>query len=162
MILKQEIVLFITYIICVSIFISCSNENSQAQHYNSKKSDHQSLSLDLTLFSYIPPQINGCTCFLSTNEQEFKKKQYIYVNDYVITSYVSINGVMTKFIMLNFNYKDSDNSVANYKSSQYEMKVEVKHLNDTGKKKRKKTGKITIKSKDGKTLTKTFYGECNC
>jgi hypothetical protein len=162
MILKQEIVLFITYIICVSIFISCSNENSQAQQNNSNKSEHQSLALDLTPFSYIPPQIKGCTCFLSTNEQEFKKKQYIYVNDYVITSYVSINGVMTKFIMLNFNYKDSDNSVANYKSSQYEMKVEVKHLNDTGKKKRKKTGKITINSKDGKTLTKTFYGECNC
>lgn len=153
------------FLILVSLLFtySCNDGETTVQSRKSKTKNEQiQLDLGLETFTYVPPQIKGCSCYLSRNKEEFDQKIYIYVNDFVVTSYVNINGVLTKFIMLNFDYVNSKNSVANYKSFGYEMKVEVFHHDKNKKEEGIKTGKITIKTKDGRTTTKSFYGKCHC
>ena len=54
----------------------------------------------LDSFSEFPPEIDGCACYFSDSEEEFKKSTYIYTDDYGKNAFVSINGVMTKFELI--------------------------------------------------------------
>ena len=38
-------------------------------------------------FSNFPPEIDGCSCYFSNDSTEFKKGQYIYMNDFAQTSF---------------------------------------------------------------------------
>ncbi|MBI2258862.1 MAG: hypothetical protein HYU67_08190 [Flavobacteriia bacterium] len=125
------------------------------------ESEQRKITLDLIEFDYIPNNINGCKCFLSLNEEQFKKGKYILVNDFVVTSYASINGVMTKFIMTFYDNIGVGYSIGTYRSGNLEMKIEVFHKK-TDTKFGIKTGRVTIESKDGRKTVKDFYGECKC
>jgi hypothetical protein len=57
---------------------------------------------------------------------------------------------------------DTENTVAKYKSDKYEMTIEVKDGGKNGDETWLRTGTIKLTDKKGKTLTKTFYGECGC
>lgn len=144
----------------LSIFYACSGDSKLTEN---KQLEHQNDSIDLKLkaFQYIPDQVKDCGCLFANDKDKFLQKKYILVSDFIVTSFVNINGVLTKFIMMSYDYQNSKTSTAVYKSSGYEMKVEIKHLRKETNK-GKKTGKITITTKDGRILVNYFYGECGC
>ncbi len=113
-------------------------------------------------FSTFPPEIDGCSCYFSNDSTEFKKGEYIYMNDYAQTSFLKVNGVLTKFAQTDFKEIDSLNVIAKYKSDNYEMTIESKDGIQNGDETWLKTGVIKLTDKKGKTITKTFYGECGC
>ena len=139
---------------------SCEEGNTASMDYKSIIKENEVLKVNLSELSYIPLEEKKCNCQFSTNEKSFKLKQFIFVNDHIVTAYLNIDGVLTKFIMLNFKNTSSNTSISTYQANGYKLKVEMKHMT---KKQRtqKKVGEITLKAYDGREVVKTFYGECN-
>ena len=113
-------------------------------------------------FSNFPPEIDGCSCYFSNDSTEFKKGQYIYMNDFAQTSFLKINGVLTKFIQTEFKKVNAQTTIAKAKSDKYEILIEVKDGIQNGEETSLKSGTIKVTDKKGKTTIKTFYGECGC
>ena len=111
---------FLTAVTLTFLF-ACGQRNSDksATQTTSIKPDELTLSIDT--FSTFPPEIDGCSCYFSNDSTEFKKGEYIYMNDYAQTSFLKINGVLTKFTQTDFKEVDSLNVKAKYKSDHYEM-----------------------------------------
>src|SRR5690606_40181846 len=86
----------------------------------------EKLTLSIDTFSTFPPEIDVCSCYFSNDSTEFKKGEYIYMNDYAQTSFLKVNGVLTKFTQTDFKEVDSLNVKAKYKSDHYEMTIEYK------------------------------------
>lgn len=150
----------IALVVFFALFYSCT-ENTKSPKHKSQTRQTESLRLNLTAFRFIPEQIKNCYCVFAADKKKFKQKKYILISDIIVTSFVNINGVLTKFIMMSYDYQNPKTSTAIYKSHGYDMKVEIKHL-EKEMNKGKKRGKIIITSKDGRTLVKYFYGECGC
>lgn len=118
--------------------------------------------MKIDTFSTFPPEIDGCSCYFSSDSIEFNKGVYIYMNDYAQTSFMKINGVLTKFIQTDFKKNDSFNIKAIYKSDKIEMTIESKDGKQNGDETWLKTGTIKLKQQNGKIISKSFYGECGC
>ncbi len=152
---------FLTAITLTFLF-ACgqNNSNKNISQADNLTTDDQVLTIDT--FSTFPPEIDGCSCYFSNDSTEFRKSEYIYINDYAQTSFLKISGVLTKFTQTDFKEIDSLNVKAEYKSDNYEMLIESKDSIQNGDETWLKTGTITLTDKKGKTITKTFYGECGC
>ncbi len=148
--------------VTVLLLFACgqSNPDKSATQTTSIKPNELTLSIDT--FSTFPPEIDGCSCYFSNDSTELKKGEYIYMNDYAETSWLKINGVLTKFTQTDFKEVDSLNVKAKYKSDHYEMTIESKVGIQNGDETWLKTGIIKLTNKKGESITKTFYGECGC
>jgi hypothetical protein len=137
-----------------------SNSSKSVSQAENIRSNLQGLTIDN--FSTFPPEIDGCSCYFSNDSTEFKKGEYVYMNDYAQTSFLKINGILTKFTQIDFKEIDSLNVKAIYKSDNYEMTIESKDGIQNGDETWLKTGTIKLSNKKGQTITKKFYGECGC
>jgi len=141
---------------------SCGNkskENTGLKNENPSKIN-QEFSIDK--FSDYPPKIDGCSCFFSNDSVEFNNKEFIYMNDFASISFLKINGEIIKFTQTDFREVDNTKIISKAKSAIYEIIIEVNDGKRNGDESMLKTGKIKLTDKNGKTLTKTFYGECGC
>jgi hypothetical protein len=129
---------------------------------NSDKTIEQRANLTIDTFSTAPPEIDGCSCYFSRDSLEFKRGEYVYVNDFAQTSFLRINGVLTKFTQTEFKEVNKTKTLAKAKSDEYEMTIEVFDGRQNGDETSLKTGTIKVTDKNGKIITMTFYGECGC
>ncbi|MGL5015830.1 MAG: hypothetical protein ACRC6V_16345 [Bacteroidales bacterium] len=118
--------------------------------------------MTIDTFSTFPPEIDGCSCYFSNDSLEFNNGEYIYMNDYGETSFMKINGVLTKFTQTEFKVIDSLNIKAKYKSDNYEMTIESQNSIQNGDETWLKSGTINLTNDKGEMITKRFYGECGC
>lgn len=137
-----------------------SNSEKNATQSTSIKPEQQMLTIDT--FSTFPPEIEGCGCYFSNDLTAFKNGKYIYMNDFAQTSFLKINGVLTKFTQTDLQEVDSLNVIAKFKGDNYILTVESKDEIQNGDETFLKTGTIKLTDKNGKTIEKTFYGECGC
>ena len=158
--LKREILPIWFLAIAMILFVACGQRNSNK---NIERADHvNSQVLSIDTFSAIPPEIEGCSCYFSNDSTEFKKAEYIYMNDFAQISFLKINGVLTKFTQTDYKKVSKTTTIAKAKSDLYEITVEVKDGKQNGYETSFKSGTIRLTDKNGKTITKTFYGECGC
>jgi hypothetical protein len=148
--------------VIATFFFSCGQSDSRnnVTQADNATNDNQILTIDT--FATFPPEIDGCSCYFSNDSTEFSKREYIYMNDFAQTSFLKISGVLTKFNQVDFKEIDSLNIIAKYKSDNYEMTIESKDGIQNGDETYLKTGTIKLTDKKGKTIIKTFYGECGC
>jgi hypothetical protein len=118
--------------------------------------------MSIDTFSTFPPEIDGCSCYFSNDSSEFNKGKYIYINDYAQTSFLKINGVLTRFTQTYIKEIDSLSTIANYIGDIYNMTIELKDGIQNGDETWLKSGTINVTDISGNTITKTFYGECGC
>jgi hypothetical protein len=137
--------------------ISSNKSVTQTDNINP---DEEELTIDT--FSTFPPEIDGCSCYFSNDSTEFNKNEYIYMNDFAQTSFLKINGVLTKFTETDFKKVGKTVTIAKAKSDKYEMAIEVIEGKQSGEETALKSGKIKLTGKNGETITRTFYGECGC
>jgi len=126
-------------------------------------SDNQILSIDT--FSTFPSEISGCGCYFSINSAEFKKDEYIFMCDIDKTSFLKINGVLTKFTLIEDSAKGealSGRFKAKFKSDNYEIEIEYSKTGEHGYESSNMKGTIKLTDKNGKTVVKTMYGLCGC
>lgn len=158
---KSIIPAFLIAISLLSLF-SCGNSNSKksASHIDSLAISTPPLTIDT--FSTFPPEVEGCSCYFSNNPKEYKEDHYIYMNDFTETSFLKINGVLTKFTQTEFKNIDKETTIAKFKNNRYELVIEVKDGAQTGYETSSKTGTIKLTDEKGRTVTTSFYGVCGC
>lgn len=160
MIFKKKIVPTLFTLFTVTLLLACGQNNSNVSQTDNVAIGNQTLTIDT--FSTFPSDIDGCSCYFSNDSAEFKRGEYIYMNDYAQTSYLKISGVLTRFTQTDFREIDSLNVRAKYKSDNYDMTIESNRGIQNGDETWLKSGIIKLTDKKGKTVTKTFYGECGC
>lgn len=148
--------------IMLSFLFSCGQPNSDKGSSTVDSLSKSSQTLTLDTFSTYPPEVDGCICHFSNDSTEFTKGEYIYMNDFAQTSFLKINGILTKFIQTDFKEINVTTIVAKAKSDNYEMTIEMIDDTQVGDESWSKTGTIKLTDNKGKTITKTFYGECGC
>jgi hypothetical protein len=139
-----------------------ADDSSSSSSSSEEGVNANDLVLTLDTFSTFPPEIDGCACYFCNDSLEFEKRLYIYANDYAQTSFLKINGVMTKFVQIDFKELSTTTTIAKAISDQYEMTIECIDGIQSGDETWINTGTIKLTDKKGRTLTKTFYGECGC
>lgn len=119
--------------------------------------------LTLDTFGDFPPEIDGCSCYFSSDSAAFGKGQFLYVNDYMETSFLKINGMLTKFVQTSLEEIDGATSVMTAKAGdQYELTIEIEAGSQNGDETWLKTGRLKVTDKSGHTVSTAFYGECGC
>ena len=120
-------------------------------------------SFSIDTFSVFPPEIKGCACYSSNNENEFQVNKYIYANDYGDNAFVSINGVMTKFKLIKVNQLEKKHTISKGMSEdkKFELIIDIKEIGEIDETWQHQ-GFLKLKHKDGKEIVKTIYGECGC
>lgn len=69
---------------------------------------------------------------------------------------------MTKITQTDIIEVSKTRTVAKAKSDKYEMTIEFSNDKQSGDETSLKSGAIKLTNKNGKTITKIFYGECGC
>lgn len=162
---KKNYIFSLTILTLISLTIlllACGQKKSNQKNLQNKKSSNIDKSISVDTFSTIPPEIDGCSCYFSNNETEFKNNEYIYANDFAEIAFLKINGIMTKFIQTKFDNLSNGVTIAKYKSDKYEMTIEVKDNGQAGKESSIKTGTIKLTDKNQKSTERQFYGVCGC
>ena len=143
------------FILGVFLF-SCKGPATETQQVSS----HESFRIDT--FSTIPPEIDGCSCYFANDSSEWKQGHYIYVNDFAKQSFVKLNGVLTKFTLVEENVIDSLKTRQFFKNDTSELLIESQIIRASGDETWHKTGMFLIQTKSGLQIQKTFFGECGC
>lgn len=112
-------------------------------------------------FSTFPPEIDGCACYFSNNKKEFDNKQYIYADNYENKAFISINGILTQFILSKSDTLSHDHYIKTYSNTKGDVIVDIKQvgqLDETWQ----QVGTIKIRLKGVVEIVKRFHGECGC
>lgn len=112
-------------------------------------------------FRDFPDEIGGCACYFSANKEDFIEGNYIYADTYHDHAYISINGKMMQFTLKDQIDVTESYWMKIYTNKQYEATVESEEslkADDTWQQK----GTISVKSRDGKVVKETIYGQCGC
>lgn len=145
----------------ILLFYACASDSGVSSVFSLKKVKTENPGLNLSVIQYLPDQVKDCACLFASDKDKFLQKKYILASDFIVASFVSINGVLTKFIMMSYDNQNSKISTAVYKSNGYKMRVEIKQLKKDINK-GVKSGKITITTDYGQSIVRYFYGECGC
>lgn len=158
---KNKILQTILIAITLTFLFACgqSNSNNNVTQVDNTITDSQILTIDT--FSKFPPEIDGCACYFSNNETEFESKKYIYADDYGNNSFVSINGVMNKFIISKSDTLPNNHSIELWTNDKYELTIDIQQVGQLDETWQQK-GTLKLKSKSGQTIVKNIYGECGC
>ena len=73
----------------------------------------------------------------------------IYINEYIQTSFLKINGVLTKFTQTDLNKLDHKTVFLKAKSTNFNLTIEVKDEIKNGDEKWLKSGEIILTNKNG-------------
>jgi hypothetical protein len=146
----------------MAFLIACGQGNSMKNAEQTNKLTIPDKVLRIDTFSTFPPEIDGCSCYFANNLTEFKNGEYIYINDFAEVSFLKVNGVLTKFTQTDYKNVDKTTTMARAKSELYEITIEVKEGKPSGEETWLKSGTIKLSDKNGKSVTKRFYGECGC
>lgn len=152
---------FLAFVVLL-FFNACNQASSPNSQTPAEDPSMEAKELSIDTFSTFPPEIDGCSCYFSSDSIAFKKGVYVYMNDYGTISFLKINGVLTKFTQTDLKEFGEKKRIIKAKNDQYEMTLEVIDGIQNGDETWLKSGTIKLSDKKGKTITKSFYGECGC
>lgn len=162
----------IVFFLFTALIVSCnpgdSNKQTAATSNAPTEIKRDSLvgqTMWIDTFSKFPSEIDGYACYFSNDENAFKSRKYIYVDDRMQLGFVYINGTFTKFKLVEekeiTEKKLMKKFMKKFENEQYELIIdmeEVSQLDETWQQK----GILKLTKKGGETVTKTIYGECGC
>ena len=141
-------------LVCSSlIFISCAKEKAEAQKPET---------FTVNTFTDLPPEIDGCSCTFSEDSVSYAKEKYIYANNFAATSFIKINGKLIELTETEHSNPDSLTTVSKSTGGGYKVEIKAKVFRTVDLEYNEMKGTMAIKSKKGKTVTKTIYGGCGC
>lgn len=120
--------------------------------------------INVGTFTDFPPEIDGCSCYFSQSDADFKAQKYVYADNYENTAFININGAMVKLSRPDAKSEKSATEkhvVKTYSNTDYEVTIDInqiKHLDEVWEYK----GTLTIKPKNGQAVTVNIQGECGC
>jgi hypothetical protein len=134
------------------VLFSCGKKSS------TDSENESTISIDT--FSEAPAEINGCSCYFSSDSIAFSQNKFIYVNNFTNVSYMSINGKMIKF-SLNVSKSKLPNLHV-FESEEAEIRIEDNPIAMDAEGASIEKGELIITPAKGKELRVKFYGTCGC
>ncbi|HRH40931.1 MAG TPA: hypothetical protein PKY82_04750 [Pyrinomonadaceae bacterium] len=116
--------------------------------------------VSIDTFSDFPEEVDGCSCYLSTSDGDFKAKKYVYIDNREDFATMKLNGAMVKFKRTEEKEVSKNRWVKKFTSGDYELEVDITQSGTIGPFPHKGTLKLT--KKGGQTITKEVNGECGC
>ena len=109
--------------IIIIVFSVLYNNQIQAQEVlNNENRRDSAKTIQLESFSDFPNEIDGCSCCFSKSQEEYKKKMYVFVNDFAVLAFVKIDGKLIRFELQNH---DENSNIYYYIHNDDKMKVEI-------------------------------------
>ncbi|WP_415328734.1 hypothetical protein [Chryseobacterium sp. MMS23-Vi53] len=156
--------LFVAIMISTLLF-SCK-ENPKKENAKAETSvpanNNEKISLDV--FSQYPESM-GCSCHMSINKEDFKKNQFIFIDNNGSLpkleenfAYVSLNGKVTKFMMTT-----ASSTSKSFTNGEFDLIINQKSITKTSDEIWHIESTLILKDKKGKTLfQKEIVGTCGC
>ncbi len=117
-------------------------------------------------FSQFPSEIDGCSCYFSSNKEAFNQKKYIIVTNLDSLAFMTINNQKTRLKLISSGVEPNTftnfNHVEVFGNKEYKVIIDIKYQKNTDSEVWIDEGTITITRKDGQKLVTKFYGECGC
>lgn len=112
-----------------------------------------------------PPEIEGCTCYFSENNEKFKNEMFLFTSNADGLGIVAINTKQVKLKQVSI-VRDKDpgsnnQNISVYEGDGYKVTIRITGKTRSGDEVWTNTGTITVE-KDGKKIEKSFTGECGC
>ncbi|MDR1792049.1 MAG: hypothetical protein LBR36_01195 [Bacteroidales bacterium] len=135
--------------------INCIVQNYQETEYEYKRQYQDTNKiLQLELFQKIPVEIDGCTCYFYTSDNDRKENMYILVSDFALLAFVKINEQLLKFELQTY---DGQNDVFSYAHKEMIMTIKIKKKLSNGL----LIGNITLYVED-RIVQQKFIAICEC
>lgn len=145
--------------IIIIVFSVLYNNQIQAQEVlNNENRRDSAKTIQLESFSDFLNEIDGCSCCFSKSQEEYKKKMYVFVNDFAVLAFVKIDGKLIRFELQNH---DENSNIYYYIHNDDKMKVEIIKKTTNEDEIVVIEGLITIDTLKGDVKQK-FIGECGC
>ena len=146
--------------IIVAVVVSALGmANAHAQEAVGKKQGDDSIHvIQMSSFTDIPDEINGCACYFSVSQEELKNGVYIFVNDFASLAFVKIKGELKRFELQSH---DEGNNTYHYLYKEETMEVKIINKTTCEDGSELMEGIITINMKDG-TIKQKYIGKCEC
>lgn len=116
--------------------------------------------VSIETFSEFPKEVDGCSCYLSTSDGDFKAQKYVYIDNREDFATMKLNGAMVKFKRTDEKEVSKNRWVKKFTNIDYELEVDITQSGTIGPFPHKGTLKLT--KKGGQTITKEVNGECGC
>ncbi len=115
-------------------------------------------SIQLNTFTKLPNDIEGCVCYFYLSRLDEIKRKYIMSEAFAQIAYVSINGKMQRFNLVNFK----DKAFYIYSNGNYILRVEFKVNIKSDDENFKVIGVLKIFKAQKLLIKKNILGECSC
>lgn len=145
---------------CTIVLLSCRRTSAPPEFQGESKGSAPPLVAEA--FSDLPPEISGCACYFSENEQQFQEARYIYTDDMEKNAFMKIGGTLIKFSRNQSSASTDSKTIVECTSDQYKLKLEMTDAGEGGEGVQKKTGTLTLEGPGGQIVQKEFVGECGC
>lgn len=113
--------------------------------------------INLTTFSSIPDELDGCSCIFSESKSEYDSSHFLYFDDMGTTCLISVDN---KVIVL--KPKNITAEIAEYSNDEYTVYIKDKKSIGSEYENEYITGELVVKNKNGTVVTKKVYGNCGC
>lgn len=119
-------------------------------------------SFDITMLEEFPEEIDGCSCYFATTEDNFKEQKYLLIDDWAQTAFMMINGKKVTFLQKDLDKPTENKAITLYKSTKYNLMTNL-DLNGTDMDGVEKlSGKLIVSDNEGNSKTIEIFGECGC
>jgi len=145
----------------ILFWIGCGQKTEDKKTTAAENAAVASDQITIDTFSAFPPEIDGCACYFSNNETEFKKQVYIYVDNFEKTAWVTLNGALTEFELDKTETLSEKRAVSSYKNERFELIIDLMQTGEV-EETWQFMGTMTIKTRSGKEFVKNLVGECGC
>lgn len=116
-------------------------------------------SLRLDTFGF-PAEVSGCSCYFSTNRNDFENGKYVYIDDYGNKAYLKIDGKEIEIKMSEGDF-DENNFNKVIKNKEYTVTLKGKKVDEL-EEVMMFEGSMTVEHKSGAKTVTPIYGECGC
>ena len=107
-----------------------------------------------------PAEVNGCSCYLAKNKEDFENEKYIYIDDYGNNAFLKVDGNTVKIKMKEGDF-DPDNFSKFIKNDDFSVTIQGKKVNEL-EEVMMFQGTMTVENKKGEKTITPIYGECGC
>lgn len=112
----------------------------------------------LNTFTQLPKDVEGCACYFYLSKSDEDKGKYIMTEIYAQTAYISINGKMQEFDLVNFK----DKVFFVYSNGNYTLRVEFKNKIKSESENFSVNGVLMIFKAKKMLIKRNIIGGCSC
>ena len=115
----------------------------------------------LEAFTEFPPEIDGCSCYYSLTDNNFKANKYVFASNFGKEAFIKVNGKMEKLKLVQERELSQTRNNKVYSGAGFLLTIEVEKTGSIDETWQQK-GIIKLEQKNKDALINSIIGECGC